>query len=176
MKKVVIYDTHYGTSKAYASWIAESLNCDLFRSSATKTVDFDSYDLIICGGGLYAGKILCSSVFNKYDLTAKKRILFTVGLSDPTIKENTDSIKKNIDKFLTDTSNLKVFHFRGGIDYKKLNMIHKLMMKMLSKMIRKKPDSELTAENKEFLETYNSQADFCDKNSIKPLLDYVDAL
>ncbi len=176
MEKVVIYGSHYGTSKTYASWIAQSLDCDMFQNKENKKIDFDRYDVIICGGGLYAGKILGSEVFNKYDFSGKHKIIFTVGLADPTIKENVDSIKKSVDKFVNDTSNLKVFHFRGGIDYSKLNMVHKPMMKMLKKITEKKPACELTAENKEFLETYNTKVDFCDKESIKPLLDYVESL
>jgi len=172
MKKVVVYGTHYGTSKTYATWIAESLNCDMYESKDAKKISFDDYDVVICGGGLYAGKILGSDILSKYDLSGKNRILFTVGLADTTLKENIDSIKKSVDKFVDDTSNLKIFNFRGGIDYDKLNMIHRPMMKMLER----KPESDLTAENREFIKTFNSKVDFCNKESIKPLLNYVESL
>jgi menaquinone-dependent protoporphyrinogen IX oxidase len=176
MKKVVVYGTHYGTSKTYATWIAESLNCDIYESKNAKKISFDDYDVVICGGGLYAGKILGSDILNKYDLSRKDKILFTVGLADTSLEDNITSIRKSVDKYVDDTSNLKVFNFRGGIDYDKLNMIHRPMMKMLKKMLEKKPESDLSAENREFLKTFNSQVNFCNKESIKPLLDYVDSL
>jgi hypothetical protein len=70
----------------------------------------------------------------------------------------------------------KVFHLRGGIDYKKLGFIHKLMMNMVYRSVAEMKESRLTDENKEFLETYGKRVHFTDRSTIRPLIDYVRAL
>ncbi len=68
---------------------------------------------------------------------------------------------------------IKFFHLRGGIDYKKLSLVHKSMMAMLKKVTTKKPKDKLTDEEREFLATYGDKVDFTDKNKIIPLVNYI---
>ena len=70
----------------------------------------------------------------------------------------------------------RFFHLRGGVDYKRLGIIHKIMMAVKKREILKKPTYELTSEENLLLETYGGQIDFCDKDSIMPLVEYVQAL
>ena len=69
--------------------------------------------------------------------------------------------------------NIKVFHLRGGIDYTKLNFMHKTMMSMLVKMVKKKDREELNAEQKEMIDTYGQVVDFTDKQSLQPIIEYI---
>ncbi len=62
---------------------------------------------------------------------------------------------------------------RGGIDYKKLSLVHKSMMAMLKKVTAKKSEDKLTDEEREFLDTYGDKVDFTDKNTIVPLVKYI---
>lgn len=70
-------------------------------------------------------------------------------------------------------SNASVFHLRGGIDYSKLNLKHKTMMKLLYNKAKKIPDEMKTAEVKAMIETYNSKVDFVDFSSLNPILKEV---
>ena len=49
---------------------------------------------------------------------------------------------------------------RGGIDYQKLNVVHKTMLKLLYHSIKKIPEEKLTAEDKAMIETYNKKVNF----------------
>lgn len=69
--------------------------------------------------------------------------------------------------------NIKVFHLRGGIDYTKLNLMHKTMMSMLVKIVKKKDREELNAEQKEMIDTYGQVVDFTDKQSLQPIIEYI---
>lgn len=72
----------------------------------------------------------------KYDAgTDKKLIVATVGLADPTDKENTDQIKGGVKKQLPAGVYEKatVLHLRGEIDYTRLSFKHKTMMSLLVK-------------------------------------------
>ena len=46
-------------------------------------------------------------------------------------------------------------------------------MAMLRKMLLKKDESELTYEDKGLLDTYGGVVDFTDKESIRPLIEWV---
>ncbi|MFZ2539663.1 MAG: flavodoxin domain-containing protein [Oscillospiraceae bacterium] len=176
MKTVVICKSIYGTTKQYSKWIAEELGADLFEHSKVKIQDLEKYDTIIYGGGLYAGGICGVNLITKnFDsIKNKKIIVFTVGLADPQNQENINSITQSTYKIFTDEmkGKIKLFHFRGGIDYSKLSLIHKLMMAMMRKMILKKDTNELTLENKQFLETYGKVVDFTDISTITPLINF----
>lgn len=173
-KKAVIYKTKYGSTRRYAEWISEALNCDLFESSKFNIDKLADYDTIIYGGGLYASGIngidFITKNFNK--LKNKKLIVFTVGLADPNIKSQfTPIINKNFTEEMLER--MKIFHLRGGIDYKRLGLIHKSMMAMLKRMVKSKKEEELTDEDRMMIETYGEVVDFTEKASIEPILAFV---
>jgi menaquinone-dependent protoporphyrinogen IX oxidase len=173
-KTAVIYKSKYGNTKQYAEWIAESLKADLYEDDKIKSSELASYDKIIYGGGLYAGGINGAALISKNFESIKDKylIVFTVGLASP---EDPSIYSAIIEKAFTEEMrrNIKFFHFRGGINYRELGMIHKGMMAMLKKMVEKKKEEEKTVEDKQMLETYGQKVDFTDRNSIAPLVEYV---
>jgi flavodoxin len=168
-KIAVIYQSHYGMTKKYAEWIAEELGAELLERKKASAEALDDYDIIVYGGGLYASGILGA------DLVAKNHtnhlVVFTVGLADPRITDYSAILKKNF----PDGGNQpdKVFHLRGGIDYKKLNLVHRGLMAMLKSAGEKKPEAERTEETKEILRTYGDTIDFTDKETISLLVAFV---
>lgn len=183
MKRVlVVYSSAYGSTQKYARWISEELNCELTEKGNASDKNFDDYDVIIYGGGLYAGKIngidFLTSSFEK--IKNKNIILFTCGLGDPDEQKNHQNIMKSVDKTLTGEmgKRVKVFCFRGGIDYSKLSFVHSAMMWMMYRIILKnsKKSQQAADENRYFIETYGKAVDFTDKKYIEPLVDYVRSL
>lgn len=176
-KAAVIYKSKYGATEKYATWIANELNCDIFKRDNIKLDDLAEYDTIIYGGGLYAGGVNGLDIITKNfdELSNKKIVLFTCGLADTTDKQNTDSIKKSLEKVLNPQmlEKIKVFHLRGSIDYSKLSIMHKMMMSMLHKMLLKKDYNSLRNEDKEMLETYGKVVNFTNKSAILPIIEYV---
>jgi menaquinone-dependent protoporphyrinogen IX oxidase len=165
----VVYKSHYGTTKQYAAWIAEALDAQLLEASEVKPTQLAVYDAIIYGGGLYAGGIDGIGAVTKHPCNLLA--VFTVGLADPVTTDYTAILKKNLTPELL--ANTKVFHLRGGVDYKRLNLVHKGMMAMMKKMITKNPGANLSGEDKVFLETYGGQIDFTDRSTIEPLVQFV---
>ena len=53
MKTIVAYKSKSGYTKKYAQWIAQELNCDIKENAELS--DIINYDVIIYGGGMYAG-------------------------------------------------------------------------------------------------------------------------
>ena len=171
-KIAVTYKSHYGTTKKYAEWIAEALDASLFEATAIKTDSLMDYDVVVHGGGLYAGGILGSKLVA--DNPCKALVIFSVGLADPKSTDFTEILNKNFTK--EKLSQLKAFHLRGGIDYKELNIAHKFMMWMVKKRAEKIPTEERGEDDRILLETYGSKLDFMDKDTIIPLIEYIQKL
>jgi len=177
---VVIYESKYGFTRRYAQWLSESLSCPLFERKDFEPKDFKKYETVIYGGGLYAGGVSGIRLLtqNRKLLSGKRVILFTCGLADPTDITNVSHILKSLSKALPAEmmDSMKIFHFRGGIDYPKLGFVHKSMMSMLRRMLLKKDASELSSEDSQLLETYGKTLDFTDRAALRPMLDYITGL
>ncbi|MBO5353325.1 MAG: flavodoxin domain-containing protein [Lachnospiraceae bacterium] len=176
-KTVVIYESKYGFTKRYALWISQALSCPIFERKNFHPQDFSKYDTIIYGGGLYAGGVSGIKLLTKNypQISNKHIVLFTCGLTSTDNPTNITHIQTELAKVLSHEmlNHISLFHLRGGIDYAKLSFIHKTMMNMLKKMLSQKSDTELTAEDRQLLETYGKSVDFTDKTAIEPILKCV---
>jgi menaquinone-dependent protoporphyrinogen IX oxidase len=141
-KALVLYSSKYGSTKKYADWIKEEINGDSFEVDKIDVKRLPDYDVIILGGGLYAGKIkgIKLLVDNYEKIKGRKIIIFICGLSDFNKVEHKNNVSKQLQKAIPTYifENIEIFYLRGSIDYKKLNIIHKLMMGLMKKMILKK--------------------------------------
>lgn len=178
-KVIVIYKSRYGFTKKYAHWIAQELGAELMEAGKIKVSDLQNYDVIIYGGGLYAGGVNGFSLITKsfQSIANKSLYLFTVGAADVSDEKNINSIRSSLSKVLTPEmeSKINIFHFRGGIDYPRLSFAHRIMMSMMVKTIRKKPESELSNEEKSMLATYGQVVDFTDISAIDDMIDDIKA-
>lgn len=174
-KTAVIYESKYGSTKRYAEWIAQALSCPIFERKQFQTQDFPHYETIIYGGGLYASGVSgIKFVTTHWDkLSGKKVVLFTCGLADPENPDNISHIRDSLSRILSDEifSQLHLFHLRGGIDYSRLNLLHKIMMAMFRRMLLKKKPGQLNEEGRQLLETYGTCVDFTDQKTIQPLVN-----
>lgn len=172
MNNIIIYASHYGTTKQYAEELARRTN---IKAISFETVNqINNYDTIIYLGGLYAGGVLgMSKTLKKLnDISNKRIIIVTVGLADPSDEKNINTIRNNIKNQIAKQvfEKAKLFHLRGGIDYAKLNFAHKTIMKLLYNAIKNIPEEKQTAENKAMIETYNKKVDFIDFSSLDEII------
>lgn len=169
MKTIVVYKSKYGYTKKYAEWIAEELHCEIKENAAF--ADIADYDMIICGGGCYAGTINGAKLITKNlsRLSGKKMILFAVGSSSGADKDIIPFWEKN----LTPEQRKLIAHFylRGGFDYGRLGSADKLMMNMLKSHLKKIKDPD--EETRGLLAAYDTPVDFTDKERLNELLEYV---
>lgn len=119
-KIAVVYKSKYGSTKKYVNWVKEKLKCDVYESNRINIKQLLQYDTIIYGSGIYMGKLngfnLIKKNINK--LSKKKLIVFAVGCSLENEK-NLNKIKKiNLGNGLD--KNIKLFYFRGGLDFNNL--------------------------------------------------------
>ncbi|MFV0516210.1 MAG: flavodoxin domain-containing protein [Aminipila sp.] len=171
-KILVVYTSKYGSTRKYAEWIALAVSADLFDAKKVDPKALSQYDVVIYGGGLYASGIAGVKLVTQN--FCKNLIVFTVGLADPNTTDYSAIINKNFTPGLI--SKTKFFHLRGGIDYKKLSSMHRVMMTMMKGMIQRKPESDRAPEDEEFLNTFNSKVNFEDRSAIDSLINFVNGL
>lgn len=173
MNTIVIYKSKYGSTKAYAEWIAEELDCRAVEHKTVKPEDLMAYDTIIYGGGLYAEVIAGVTLITKNieKLKDKKIVVFTTGITPLDCRDYYDKmvIEKN---FKGDTvTHIKVFNFLGKMILSELSLVHRTAIKALKKLMSEK---ENPTEMEQLLITLcDSDGDFTDKNAITELVEYV---
>ena len=176
MSNIIIYGSRYGTTKQYAEELSKRTNIKAI-SFKKFNQQINDYDNIIYLGALYAGGVLgMSKTLKKLNNISNKKILIaTVGLSDPTDEVNKNNIRNNIKNQIPKEvlEKAKIFHLRGGIDYSKLNFAHKTMMKLLYNAVKNLPNEKQTAEDRAMIETYNKKVNFIDFSSLDKITNEI---
>jgi len=174
-KVVVLYKTKYGSSKKYATWIAEEVGAEIFNVDDFNPGNLHNYNVIVYGGSLYATGIIGLSKIKKSieTLKNKKVIVFSVGAS-PAKPEVLEDIKaKNFS--LEMASLAEYYHLRGGFDFKKLKLRDKILMSMLKMKLKakKRRGEELTDDEKGMLAAYRTSVDFTSRKAIEPIVESI---
>ena len=175
MSNIIIYGSHYGTTKQYAEELSKRTNIEAISFENVKEIN--DYNNIIYLGGLYAGGVFgMSKTIKKINtISNKKIIIVTVGLSDPIDEVNKKNIRENIKRQIPKEffEKTKIFHLRGGIDYSRLNFVHKTMMKLLYNSVKNLQEEKQTAEDKAMIETYNKKVSFVDFSSLDEIINEI---
>ena len=173
MNAIVIYKTKYGSTKAYAEWIKEELDCDIKDVKEITIDEIEKYDTIIYGGGLYAEVINGVTIITKNidRLKDKKIAIFSTGITPLDCREYYDKyvIEKNFKNGVP--QRVKVFNFMGKMILNELTPVHRSALKTLKKiMSAKKEPKEI---EKLLIELCDADGDFSDRNQIYELIKYV---
>jgi menaquinone-dependent protoporphyrinogen IX oxidase len=175
MKSIVIYKSKTGFSKKYADWIAEELKADIFKTNEVNLEMVMKYDNIIYLGGLYVGGILGFSFiknnFNK--LKDKNIIAIAVGATTKKDEAIEEVKNRNLNEEMRDK--VDFFLLRGGLDYKKMNLLDRFLMFLLVKSIKSKKQEELNDEQIGMISTYGKTVDFTNKKYIEPIIQVINS-
>lgn len=169
---IVIYKSKYGSTKQYAEWIAEELNCKVLDAKNIGISDILNYNTIIYGGGLYAETIAGVTLLtkNRDKLKDKKLIVFTTGITPIDCRDYYDKlvIKKNFGSI--SLSDFKIYNFPGKMVTSELSFVHRTAIKTLKKIMSDKDNP--TEMEKLLIELCDADGDFTDKRLIKELVQY----
>lgn len=172
MKTIVIYNSQTGFTKQYAQWIAQELQCDSVSLQRINEIALSEFDTIIFGSWCHAGRIKkLNWVFDELKKDANKNyVVFAVGASPM----NSPDVEKTMEQNIPKNSIIKGFYFQGGLNYEKMNLSSRAMMKLFSSMLKKKKDA--TESEKKMAEMVSRSYDISDKRFIVPLVRYVHSL
>lgn len=173
MNPIVIYKSKYGSTKAYAEWIAEEIGCEAVDAKKVKADMLSEYDTIVYGGGLYAEIISGVTLITKNidKLAGKKIAVFTTGLTPLDCRDYYDKlvIEKNFKPEMLDK--IKIFNFLGKMIIDELSLPHKAAIKTLKKIMQGKENP--TEMEQLLIRLCDESGDFTDRNAIKDLVEYI---
>lgn len=173
MKSIVVYKSKYGSTKTYAEWIAEELQCEAVDAKKITADKLAEYDIIVYGGGLYAevinGAIIITKNFDK--LKDKKLIVFSTGITPLDCRDYYDKLvlEKNFKPYMLEK--IKVFNFMGKMMLDELSAVHRAALKTLKKIMAGKENP--TEMEKLLVKLCDADGDFSDRASIDGLIKYV---
>ncbi len=172
MNAIVIYKTKYGSTKTYAEWIAEELDCVAYDVKNVKADDLLSYDTIVYGGGLYAETINGVNFITKNigKLSGKKIIVYSTGITPLHCREYYDKMvmEKNFKGDLKEK--VKVYNFLGKMIIEELSLPHRAALKTLKKIMSGKENP--TEMEKMLIDLCEANGDFSDRTAISELIEY----
>ncbi len=169
MKTIVIYYSQTGFTKRYAKWIAEAKKADCLELSKAKKKNLSEYKTIIFGSWACAGGIRKLNWFKKNidKWKDKKLIVFCVGASPIDSPEIDLALKRNFKE--SELKRVSVFYCPGGLNYKRMSLSSKLMMKIFVTTLKAKKDK--TNAEQETIKMISSSYNIADKKYIEPILN-----
>lgn len=169
MKTIVIFNSQTGFTRRYAEWISEASGADFMELSLAKQRDLSSYEAIIFGSWACAGSISKLNWFKDHldRWQDKTLIVFCVGASPIDSPEVEQSLRRNFTE--TEREKVSVFYCPGGLNYEKMSLSSKLMMKMFLKMLQIKKNK--TDADREMIRMISASYDISDKKYIEPILN-----
>lgn len=176
MKAAVLYRSKTGFTRKYAEWIAEDLSIDAYNLDDVRNLSelLQGKDTLVFGGGLYAIGIngLRKLLSDESMRDIRNVFIFCTGLSldsDDVQREIYDNNIKGVEKL-----NIKLYYYRGGFDFRKLNLMDRLLMRLLKlKIEMKKKRSPLASDELGMLAVFNRQVDFTERKLIRKLVQDV---
>ncbi len=171
MANIVVYESKYGSTKRYAKWIGEELNCKVCKISDVNIEELVNYDNIIFGGWIRAGRLEGFKKIqeNTHKLKNKKFFVFAVGLAATEDKTYKDFKEKSFKSF----NNIEEFYLNGAFDFNRLTFVDKMMMRVFKIVLKRLKSGNIDESTKEIFRAYEEPVDFTKRESIKPIVEAV---
>jgi menaquinone-dependent protoporphyrinogen IX oxidase len=169
MKILVVYKSKTGFTKWYAEIIAKVAKAELIDFKDMTTSKMSEFDVVVYGGGLYAGKVngfkKAKEMFAKS--SAKKLVVFATGGTPNSVTEEIERIWKNN---LSEEEIVSISHFymQAGLCYEKMSFPDRTLMKMLAKVLDKKQNKNEFEEGWE--QAIKKSYNISDEKYIQPLI------
>lgn len=172
MKTLVAYKSKTEFTKWYAEIIAKEVGADLKEISEVTSAKMSEYDVIVYGGGLYAGHVngfkKAKEMFNQS--SAKQIVVFVTGATPNAETETVAGVwKTNLTE--EERESIPHFYMQSGLCYEKMSFADKTIMKMLANMLSKKKDKTSSEEGQE--QAIKNSYNISDKKYAQPLIDYL---
>lgn len=175
MKTIVVYKSKTGFTQKYADWIGEELGCTIIPYEKFSGDTISEYDVVIFGSRVHAGKI--DDLKKVKQLFAKdsgaKLIVFATGAT-PACSEDliNEMWQHNLSE--KELSAIPHFYMQSGLNYERMGVGDRLIMKMFAKMMSGKKDK--SKEEAEMGQAIQDSHDDSSKEYIVPLVNYVKEL
>ncbi len=165
MKGAIFYTGRFGSTHQYASWISEATGIPVFNLNKTRP-NPSQYDFLVLGSSV----IITRPTIKKWlkanwkKIQRKPVLLFTVSGTEPGHPHLKQWLEENLPKEILE--HVDYYAFRGRLNLGEVPWWIRLMLKFAAKR----------EEDPEVKQRMTEGFDFMDKNSVKPIVDWVKAL
>lgn len=170
-RTVIVYSSRNGSTRHYAEWLAQDCGAKLLPWREVVVDELAKYETVVFGGCVYNGLIDGISLIknNRDVLRGCRLFVFTVGLTQP---GDETAFKQVLDRNFEpdELEGIQFHHFLGALDFKKMSLMQRMMMRLLKKSIQKKPEENRSVLESSILEAYGGQVDFTNRKYIKPMV------
>ena len=151
-KAIVIYSSKRGSTRQYAEWIAEELECEALELAdpQVKGLDLSDYGCIIYGGWIRGSGIVDFDKFGRMlDADLMRRlIVYGVGFAEETAENYAQVWGYSIGKLDPKNENRSILYILGGrYDPEAVSGLDKFMMKIMRSVLLSgsTPDAKMQA-------------------------------
>lgn len=177
MKIIIVYKSQYGSSRQYAQWLADMLNCTTAAVSDINLTKLQTYDVIVYIGGLYAGSVNGYKQLRKLlpALSDKKMVLCMVGSTNPAAQEKYQAyFTNNVPEQYRDI--VTPFALRGDQLFSRMSGLHRLMMNVPKAATNKIPAAQRTADDRDFLANFGRDIHYAKPENLHDAAAYIKGL
>lgn len=170
-KTLILYYSKTGFAQRYAQWLKEDLACDCFPFEKRGQVNLSDYDTVVFGAGCTAGKIRKAGWFRKQlpALAGKRLAVFFTGAMGPDPAAIKQCVGQNFSP--EELQKVKVFYLWGGLNYEKMGLLERQMMKVFRSMLAAKKNP--TPQDLQAAKMVAASFDESNRTYLTPLEDYV---
>jgi len=137
MKTAIVYASSHGTTEKVVGIIAEKLSGDeitIFDLKKQKNISIESYDKIIIGGSIHAGKMQkrVQEFVGKHNETLKAKTLglFVCGM-EPNPEKQIVELESSYPAEIRQKANISAF-VGGEFLFEKMNFVQKMIIKKIA--------------------------------------------
>ncbi len=171
MNTIILYHSKTGFTKRYAQWLAQELGCIAHPAGGRPLPDWNRYEVVIFASWFHAGKIRRLDWFKKLPLDGKERIVLVTGAMPADAAGVSESLAAN---FKEDSQKYRAFYVPGGLNYEKMGIGDRLMMKAFAGMLNSKKDK--SPEEAMMAENIGHSFDLSRREYLSELVEYVNGL
>jgi menaquinone-dependent protoporphyrinogen IX oxidase len=178
MKVIIICNSKTGFTRQYSDWIAEDVEGAMipykeFFGKPDRIKNIEADDIVLFGSRLHAGRIEYLDKVKTHFARHPHFIVFAVGA---TPVKSPEAIEKLWADNLTEDEKNRIPHFymQGGLNYEKMSIIDRTLMKTVAKIMAKKANQP--EEGTDVADNIAESFDASSREYIKPLTDFIRAL
>lgn len=168
MKGIILYQSKYGATKRYASWLSEATGYPMAETKKADVRRVAQCDVIILGGGVYASGIAGLAFLRRHigKLQGRKVIVFCVGAApcdgDTLQRLAAHNMKGKL-------AGMPLFYCRGAWDEAAMGFMDRTLCGMLKKAAQQDPAS-VEPWMAALLSEAGQKCDWTDRACLEPIL------
>ncbi len=167
MKPLIVYSSSTGFTRRYVDWICEAVECDVVSIRDLRYDDFDNRRFVVFASWMQAGKLKDHRLFIKYYPKDPQFELLIVGVGADYL--NDAALGRLRTAHENDFSQASFYYLPGGLNFEKMKMFDKFVMKIFSKVTL--AQAKKGKVEKELADLMQHSYDLGDRKYTEPIIE-----